>query len=322
MAYVTFIVGNGLDLSMGLMTSYRSFYEYVEARHLHPDNRIYKAIQESPESWADFELSLGTYTSYIENLPEKDRKRESVKFHEELEELMDDLADYLDKQEKGAELIDDMNLTSEGFFEELPIGQRDRISVHLFQTPPSFEFITLNYTHTLDEVLSNNRTSLSNQRIALGAPLHIHGDLSENLTVGVSDESQLSSGMSGTEKDDLIKPSLIYSMNDGRIDAMYQLIQKSSVIVLFGTSIGETDKYIWQLLADWLVGATNRYVIIHKHDVDYTDSVRRSSRRQKQFTSNVQDKLLRYSGLDGNGITELRNRVFVIHNTKKLFTSK
>lgn len=320
MAYVTFIVGNGLDISLGMKTSYRDFFNYVESNHLHPENRIYKAIHESPETWADFELSLGHYTNYIEKTPEKDRKKESILFHEELAELIDDLADYLDLQEKGANLEEVVRLSSTGFYEELPSGQRERIESHLQQGQTIFRFVTLNYTRALERILSNSSTGLTNRRIGIASPLHVHGDLSENLTLGVSDESQLSDSMSGSEKDDLIKPSLIYSMNDGRIDSLKQLIQSSSVVVLFGVSIGETDKYIWEVLTDWLNHTINGHVIIHMHDENYNDSIRRSSRRQKQFTSNVQDKLLRHSGLDGNGIEELKTRIFVVHNTKKMFS--
>ena len=320
MAHITFIIGNGLDLSLGMKTSYGDFYEYVKTNRLHIENRIYKAIQDSPENWADFELSLGQYTKYIDNYPEKDKKSESIKFHEELEELKDDLAYYLDEQEKSSAQGDGLRLGYGGFYEELPVGQSDRIKNQLMQGPTVFQFISLNYTHSLEKILSNSSVPLSNRRIGIGSTLHVHGDLSENLTLGVSDESQLSESMSGSEKDDLIKPSLIYSMNDGRIDAMNQLIQNSSVLVLFGSSIGETDKYIWEILVDWLFKSSNTYVVIHKFDDSYNDNVRRSSRRQKQFTSSVQDKLLRYSGLDGNGIAEIKNRVFVVHNTKKMFS--
>lgn len=323
MANITFIIGNGLDLSLGLETSYRDFFEYVKSQNLHPENRIYKAIQESPETWADFELALGQYTHYIDKLPEKDRKKESMDFHEELELLREDLAEYLDKQEKSVENMPNKPIfTGTAYFEELPIGQTNRIQSYVSRLPTNIEFVTLNYTDVLEKILPDSRALLAQQSIKVGVPHHIHGNLLENLTLGVSDESQLSPSMSGTEKDDLIKPSLIYSMNDGRIETLRQMINNSSIIVIFGTSIGETDKYIWEFINNWLEASRDRYIIIHKYDNTYSDSMRRSSRRQKQFTSNVQDKILRYSGLDGDGIAELKNRIFVIHNTKKLFVAE
>lgn len=322
MSVVTFIIGNGFDLSLGLKTSYRDFYDHVRSRSLHSDNRIYKAIQESPDSWADFELALGQYTNYIEKLPEEKRKMESEDFHEELTVLMEDLAKYLSDQEKSADIILNKPVfTSTSYFEELPSGQISMINKLVNQKPLNFQFTTLNYTGTLEETLQNISGVLSHEGVYIQTPHHIHGTLQENLTLGVSDESQLSKSMSGAEKDDLIKPSLIYSMNDGRIDVLRNMIKSSSIIVFFGTSIGETDKYIWELVNNWLAHSNDRYIIIHKHDDSYSDSIKISSRKQKQFNSNVQDKILRYSGLDGDGIAILKNRIFVVHNTKKLFST-
>lgn len=319
MSKVTFIIGNGFDLSLGLKTSYRDFYEYIKSLNLHPNNRIYKAIHEAPQTWSDFEVALGQYTHYIDKSLDGDRKNESIDFHEELEELRDDLADYLAKEEKRAKDMSDLPLFTEtGYFEELPIGQANTISRVVSQMQVSMHFISLNYTETLKNTLTRYRSELL-PRISLGFPHNIHGTLQDNLTLGVSDETQLSSTMSGAERDDLIKPTLIYSMNDSRIETLRKMIESSSVIVLFGTSIGETDKYIWELVNNWLGNGIGRYLIIHKHDDAYTDSVKRSSRRQKQFNSSVQDKILRYSGLDGDGITELKKRIFVVHNTKNLF---
>lgn len=323
MANVTFIIGNGLDLSLGLKTSYRDFYEYIQSNDLHPENRIYKAIYESQDGWADFELALGQYTHYLDKLPDKNKAQEAIDFHEELGILMEDLAEYLDKQEKNFDkLTNKPEFTIKGYFEELPDGQSNRFLGTVSQRPIIFQFITLNYTYVLEKILNDNSALLTPQGVRLESPLHIHGTLSENLTLGVSDDSQISTSISGTEKDDLIKPNLIGSMNDGRIERLRQIINNSSIIVLFGTSIGETDKYIWEIVNSWLVASPNRYIIIHKFDNTYSDSTRRSSRKQKQFNSNVQDKILRFSGLDGDGIANLKNRIFVIHNTKKLFIVK
>ncbi|MGH7218479.1 MAG: AbiH family protein [Candidatus Microsaccharimonas sp.] len=321
MTNVSFIVGNGLDLSLGMETSYREFYEYVKQKRLHPENRIYKAIQESPESWADFELSLGNYTRYIEKVAEKDRKNESVQLHNELAEIMEDLAEYLENQEAAHEEgVEAIEFSASDYYQGLPSGQHQKISALLpSNQQTNIDFVTLNYTKTLEKILSENRIRLRRYGINLGNPHHLHGDLAQDMTLGVSDESQISEAMTGAERDDLIKPSLIYSMNDGRIEMFQRLIANSTIIVLFGTSIGDTDKYIWEIVTKWLSNSTDRAVIIHAHDSSYTGGVRRNSRMQKQYISNVQEKLLRHSGLDGDSISTLRSQIFVIHNTQSLF---
>lgn len=321
MANVTFIIGNGLDLSLGLKTSYRDFYEYVQSQGLHPENRIYKAIKESPESWSDFESSLAQYTNYIEKaIPEKDKKAESLKFHDELADLTDDLATYLAAQEAGLASLDGVELAASGFYRELPQGQASRISNTIQQgSTVSFQFVTLNYTRTIDTIIKNSRQSLMRNSVNVGELLHIHGDLKESLTLGISGESQLPPGLSGAEREDLIKPASIYSMNDGRMEMMHSLVGNCSIIVLFGTSIGESDEYIWQMVIEWLTASSARFLIIHQYNPDYTPSIQLQPRRHRQFNSHVQEKLLRYSGLDGDGIANLASRIFIVHNTEDFF---
>ncbi len=324
-AYVTFIIGNGLDLSLGLKTSYKDFYEYAQAQQWHPQNRIYTQIKENPETWSDFELALGTYTHYIQKLPEKDQAKEANDLHEELEEIRQDLAAYLRLQEGSVENLPDkfsFSLAGDGFFDELRVGQRERIQSLLSARPVHIDFITLNYTKTLEKIISDRTLTNNSWGFRFRAPLHIHGNLSQDLTLGLSEESQLFSGMSTQEKDDLIKPTLIASMYDGRLAVLQQAINRSSLLVFFGTSIGETDKYLWTYAIDWLLGHPARHIIIHKYDRNYTESTELSSRKQKQFRNKVQNKLLDHVQLDESLKESLKERILVIHNTKRLFVPK
>lgn len=322
MATTTFIIGNGFDLMLGLKTRYRDFYENIRAKNIHPDNRIYKAIAESPETWAHFELRLGEYTEYIGKLPEKDRKKESLKLHMELEEVYRDLAKYLKDQElKFSENNINIIFSANGFLSGLNEDQTNRIWASS-KGVDIFNFITLNYTNTLDSVIENSSTHFNANSIRYSRPLHIHGDVTQDITLGVSDESQISSSLTGSEKEDLIKPVLINSMNDGRLRMLQETINNSKVIVLFGTSIGETDKYIWQFITSWLSYSTDRFLIIHQHDSTYTEDVRLISRTRRQFISNVQEKLLRFSAEDGNTIEGLKTRIFVVHNSTRLFVTR
>lgn len=324
MANVTFIIGNGLDIALGLKTSYRDFYKYVQVKGLHPNNRIYIAIKDDHETWADFELTLGTYTRYIEDMPVAKRAEESNKFHEELEELTLDLAKYL--SERSAELdklTAKHGITRTSFFDGLSGGQKDQIATIVDDSSSiKFNFITLNYTLTLEAIINSWNTLIVPGNILFRSIHHLHGDLTEDVTLGVNDESQLSSALDGNEKDDLIKPVLIESMNDGRIDTMKSIIEGSAIIVLFGTSIGETDKYIWKAVIDWLAGHPSRHIIIHKHDSSYTTESKQISRRKKLFMNEVRDGLLNKVSLDEDLKNRLRSRIFVIHNTDKLFVRR
>lgn len=319
MANITFLIGNGLDLSLGLKSSYKDFYEYVKTNKLHPENKIYKDIQAKPESWADFELRLGKYTKYIDKLEVRAKNRESIILHEELFEIVEDLAEYIIDQETEVDKLPmTYRLSSDGFYKDLPDGQKNRIQGLLREKQTSIRFITLNYTTTLEKILSDT-TMLSFPSLTVYSPIHIHGMLSENLTLGVSDETQISAVLSGEERDDLIKPLLITSMNDSRLNNLNNTLETSNLLILYGTSIGLTDKYIWLRVLDWLYSRSQNYIIIHEYDFNYSSAARRHSRVQKQFIKTVQNKLLRHSNFTEDETNDLRNRIFVIHNSDKLF---
>lgn len=323
MASVTFITGNGLDLSFGLKTSYRDFYSYVTANSLHPENTIYKAIRKDPETWADFEIALGRHTWLIEKLPLAKREAASIKFHEELEDVSQDLADYLEDQDKIASIaLEAMSFERDGFFDGLPLGQKNKIRSLIGSGPLPLNFVTLNYTGTLQKIFPHLNVLPTPDGVYVREIHHLHGTLIENMTLGLSDETQLFDGMSIEERDDLIKPRLISSMNDGRIETFERIIDGSSIIVLFGTSLGESDRYIWERIIKWLRLNSTRHIVVHKHDSSYNDRTKRTSRGQKQFNARVQNKLLSHTSLSDNEKAMLKSRIFIIHNTKKLFAIK
>ena len=321
---VTFIIGNGLDVSLELKTRFSDFHEYVIANNLVGENHIYQNISENLETWADFEKQLGEYTSYMKKLPEAERQAESIKFHEELDKLRDDLADYLDTQEQSIEDLPEkfvFAVDENGIFDGLNDGQNRIIHRILNDLPIYLEFVSLNYTKTLEKIISGDEV-LKPRGYSLQNPLHLHGTVDLYMTLGVSDETQLYEGMSVREKNDLIKSKLIDSANDGRLSTFHNMLNSSSVIVLFGTSIGETDAYLWKEIVKWLRASHGRYVVIHKFDRKYTAQSRRSVRTENTFKEAVQTRLLNHSPFNDDVNNELRQRIFIIHNSDKLFVPR
>ena len=71
---ITFLVGNGFDVNLGIKTSYYNFYEWYLKQKNNSEiikqfkqeiaNEIKdKNIPESERTWADFETGMGKYTS-------------------------------------------------------------------------------------------------------------------------------------------------------------------------------------------------------------------------------------------------------------------
>lgn len=321
---VTFIIGNGLDLSLGLKTSYSDFYKYVIENNLLGDNKIYKKVADRPDNWSDFETALGKYTYYIEDFAEDKREDESIEFHRELDVIRDDLADYLQSQEASIENLPDkftLATDEDGLYGDLNPGQKSVLNRLLYNKPVYLNFVSLNYTSTLEKILSGD-VLFSSRGYHIQQPQHLHGSFDLYMTLGVSEKTQLFDGMSAREKNDLIKPRLIDSSNDGRIDSFQKTLSSSSLVILFGTSLGKTDSYIWQDVMRWLRQQDDRYVLIHKYDPEYTTRVKRSARAENTYTNIVQDQLLSYIAISDQEKQSLKRRIFVVHNTDKLFVPK
>ncbi|WP_206912984.1 hypothetical protein IGL98_003183 [Enterococcus sp. DIV0840] len=61
---ITFLIGNGFDVSLGMESSYSSFYKYIQENELLPNNIFTKLINKDIDKWSDFERMLGILTAY------------------------------------------------------------------------------------------------------------------------------------------------------------------------------------------------------------------------------------------------------------------
>lgn len=65
---VTFLIGNGFDLGIGLKTAYSDFYRVYCAETQKDDENLRNfksAIQLKSETWSDFENAFGKYSSEL-----------------------------------------------------------------------------------------------------------------------------------------------------------------------------------------------------------------------------------------------------------------
>jgi hypothetical protein len=322
MANITCIIGNGLDVSLKLDTTYKAFYNYVKKNKLHPSNSIYAAIaKEEPELWADFELGLGRFTNTIESVTEKERVQWSQTLNKELDEIKKDLKQYVQAQnERADEHIPNIKFTRRSLYSGLEIGQENNVSQHISDgRQTAIRFVTLNYTNVLEKLFPNVGRAVAGQDYSVVSPVHhIHGSINRKISLGVNDETQLSSYIDTDEKNYLIKPELIRLMNDGRIEKLTELINVSDVTVLFGVSLGATDKYIWEKVINWLSSYQDKLLIIHHYErgLDVTDLTERES---LLLSDRVKNKFLSHATLDDYEKTDLKSKIYVIPNTIDLF---
>jgi hypothetical protein len=93
---ITFLIGNGFDLSVGLKTRYTDFYRYYfdQAESANAPVDVFKRhIKRNLSTWADAEVALGECT-------EKYTLEQAQIFRECCDDFLSKLSDYLLLQEK------------------------------------------------------------------------------------------------------------------------------------------------------------------------------------------------------------------------------
>lgn len=106
---ILYVIGNGFDLNLGLKTSYKDFYDHyhsIESSKKDID-LLKKDLSDNYNNWADLELALGSYTEKLES---------SDVFDEVFEDILQQLAEYLKKQESQ---FDVKGCDEKKFFENL-----------------------------------------------------------------------------------------------------------------------------------------------------------------------------------------------------------
>ena len=108
---ITFMIGNGFDISMGLKTKYSDFYPYFLA-NADAGNLLRKKLEDlgdkAYEDWADLESALGIFTDEI-------FEADYEKFVLDKIEMDDLLVDYL-KEEQAKFVLDEFNISLSFFF--------------------------------------------------------------------------------------------------------------------------------------------------------------------------------------------------------------
>jgi hypothetical protein len=249
------ILGNGFDKNLGLKTGYEDFYKYYkEVDNIDPIiKKLKEDIDWDIDNWSDLEIALGKYSKELNK----------GDFEKVYTDLVNNLCDHLDKQ---IELFQESNYDNSKMFSYLAFSAdyleyKDKKELQEFITNKKEEVIvdviTLNYTKTLEKILIKFNTpryyhySRDGVSYVLGIIKHIHGYTDNRLILGVNDSEQILNEEFRTdlEIDDMfIKHKANSSQRHGVDAECYSIIEKADLFYIYGSSLGETDKYIWELL--------------------------------------------------------------------------
>ena len=325
---ITFIIGNGFDLQLGLATRYDQFLEwYIKQSSEDKDIAEFKTFlkeNEHSEWWTDAELAMGKYIS--EFLP-------IDKYYKLIRDFKIKLVEYLKIQDAKFVVSDDRTIGNifvrflNDFSKEilLPRQTTDIFTPHQHI---AYNFITFNYTSALSRILEATKTvcndpeNLKYQTVSFDSCVAIHNSLDSQIIMGVNDETQLDIAPENLDEKlirTMIKPETNRALGRGEDFKVTYLIENSNIIVIYGWSMGPTDDKWRSEISAWLE-KQDHYIVVFRNEKmqgvntaiaeDILDFVLREKDR---FIDNL------YSfSIDDSKRIELRNKISIIDKTDLL----
>lgn len=271
---ITFIIGNGFDLGLGMKTKYTDVYDgYIKSPSSSDVIARFKKELESKaannyEKWSDFEMGMAYYA-------------QTLKTEDDLVECIRDFKGYMvdhlrcENQEiiglirdddYASRLIKELDRSIERFYEGLTQNVINQFKAMIEDANIIRNYITFNYTMSLEAFLS---IKAKYQRVVEATPIHIHGKLDEDVVLGIDNTEQLSDiAFSLTRKGRraFIKTIFNEQYDKARVNAAKKIISESDIICIYGFSLGESDKTWIELLSNWLLEDTNHHLVVYQYD--------------------------------------------------------
>jgi len=182
-----------------------------------------------------------------------------------------------------------------------------------------FNFISFNYTSALenclktipDGVIESRKYSSAILKDKIGRIVHVHGTKNDGPIMGVCDASQISNREFANNDRFLqtfVKPriNMVHRTNQDADASM--LISSSTIICIYGMSLGATDKNWWSKILSWLNGSGERQLVIFDYDPDFSTTTQ-FDWIDKEY--DILDKLSSYNEASNIDIEKLRPRIHI-----------
>lgn len=328
---ITYLIGNGFDIKLGLRNRYIDFYKSYVAMPSESDPLVVKTFkaeindfikkelnkEDTEVDWRDLEVALGKYTSKVSL--------------EEFETLYFDIIEHLKSYLTAEyEYFDARYIQSEDFLKYLadPIttffnNDQQRVLyqyVRSFSNEDVINIINFNYTPTLEHLSGFEGKelpigkSVSGRAAKLYSIRHIHQTLfDEDILVGVNDKSQIENPEYTKNIDVcelLIKPSTNKVLGSGVDSECESIINNTNLFVLFGTSAGITDSKWWWLICNRMMSATASHARL-LYFVYLPDSVPHQGVRYGRLSRADIRRFVKSAGLDENVYNAILPNIYV-----------
>ena len=292
-----YIIGNGLDIAMGLKTAYPDFYEYYVKQPSTDENiaLLKDSIKkEAYETWADLEIGLGTFSSQCSS---------EQAFMSCLDDIREHLRSYLADQEAKRKPVmgfSEFLRHPENYIEPDDIRLYNRFAWDHRKLENSLSLVTLNYTSTIESLIDSTVVE----------PFHIHGQLS-NMVIGVNDESQISNPVLANSvefREEFVKPVYNTACRNARNEDFSYMITQADIFVIYGASMGLSDKKWWQAIGKRLMSGD---AVLFFFPYDSKKDVIRHENYLRRWTNAYYAELMAKLEIDAEQIPQLRDSVFI-----------
>ena len=281
-------------------------------------------IEDNYDTWADFEKALGKYTEKF-NLENKQN------FIDQIKDFESEFVEYLKWQEsvlsyKNSDRISQTminGLTKYYSVDNLAVDSNAAVTkiYNKFNGDPhTFNFVNFNYTSLLsktlktlpDGIVCKRKYNGSVDKIdKIGKVIHIHGSCDKMPIIGVNDETQISNKELAKDMRFVryvVKPLMNQSLRHGNDRDATTVINNSTIICVYGMSLGATDKKWWDLLMQWLASNQDRQLILFEYDDKYTSMTPYGWLEKEDY---IMDKLTQYNSNKGLTVENLRSRIHI-----------
>lgn len=260
---ITYLIGNGFDLHLGMKTSPRDFLQNFIEENKNSANRaaseLARTIQsEGIETWADFEMQLGKHSSHFINTESSINE-----YLEQVEALEVGLHQWLSKEDE--KVTDDFlkgiapKLFS-SFANVEQILKNDGVRVQAHATGgDTLSFLCFNYTSAFSRAwrfaAAGAPLAARGRLFGLRPPVSPHGTLDTFLVCGVDGKDQISNVDYQDNEDvtaSIVKTDMQRSDSfDFDLDS-FNIISGSDIVCVFGMSLGRSDRRWWSHIASSL----------------------------------------------------------------------
>lgn len=341
---ITFLIGNGFDLNLGLKTKYSDFIEeYKKTAKINVQRFSNGKLKEVPVSYLDaFKIDLAhnerkwsnaeeEFGKYTEKFSGEEGMNLFLDCHED---FCKSLGKYLECEESKLDYSLLKDLLGKAFLKAIfntDCGFKEVQQKQIFDCYENvgsglkYSFISFNYTKTLDNCISYikaDQSRLGSRRYknnvfsnTFEQFIHVHGYTDHEMALGLNDETQIVNRelFNGAEDEDLAQIIKRYTnkINEQNIDEKtFQILKSSDFIYIYGMSIGKTDAVWWQRICNLMLEKNNMHIVIHQFDAPDEELFLRNFRKYERKIRN--DFISFYDG----DIDEIKPVLSRIHITK------